>query len=306
MKRNLVQKNLAKMCQRSTGQRAPIAGDTKKASTRVGNGPRSGLNQILKRKRGLLIAAKAENGGDSKGSEGELHWNEVWEDFGEYKMNNKWWSKGLKKWGVKDIREGISHFVEEWEEDNGKFRNVEVKNDGLGNKTQKTTGHGPGYRFTDEFTENLSTGERHETKIGQSPNGSWETKRREQHGEHHVQHKGIDINGSWEEIWYEKGGHKWAKKQGESHLHGKWDETWCIDETVKEAKKHGVNQDNEWWEEWTEWDDRKKCKKEQRWPGLIKIQQWEEETNGNNKHTWGEFLENGAVIKKWDDTYQLS
>lgn len=232
-------------------------------------------------------------------------WHENWEIQGERKFNDKWWEEENKSWGIKSLIDGCHQIYEEWEKSGDTRKSMKTIDDGKGMKTQLTEGFGPNYRFRDEYVENVGTGEKFTVKEGESDNGKWRSEITQTQDTHQVHHVGSDSNGEWEETWYEKGGHKWAKKRGKTNLGGVWDEAWEEEGGHKKCHKHGTNDINEWWEEWEETDTWKKCRKEQRYSDKICIQQWEETITDNIKHSKGEFLENDIVVKSWDETTEI-
>ncbi|CAG9311479.1 unnamed protein product [Blepharisma stoltei] len=243
--------------------------------------------------------------GRVEGKQGNTTWNEEWSIEPERKFNNKWWADGIKKWGIKSIIEGISETHEEWEEIGTSRKFKITKDDGFGHKSIITEGYGDEYKFKDEFTEDVSTGEMMTQKQGYSNKRTWSSIIKQSRGKFYVHHIGQDANSSWEETWNEEPGFKWARKKGSSPEWGSWEEYWKETSDTKECKKWGKNGE-EWFEEWKEDSTNKYCRKEQRKHGKIYIQEWKEIYKDEKMITKGCFLEDGIPVKEWDDIVILS
>lgn len=161
-------------------------------------------------------------------------------------------------------------------------------------------GTGGGYRFTDDYTEDVSSGEMMTQKHGFSDKDTWSSIIKQTPGKFYVNNIGQDTNSSWEETWNEEPALKWAKKRGSSHIWGEWEEYWKDTPQLKECKKWGKKED-EWFEEWKEELNKKYCRKEQRKEGKVFIQEWNEFYEDGKMLTKGKFTEDGVLVKEWDD-----
>lgn len=243
--------------------------------------------------------------GHVKGKNPEKEWYEYWTSNAIKKTNDKWWIEGTKKFGIKTINEGLSNFCEEWLEDGPSKRSTKSYDDGYGHKSKITEGFGEDYKYTEEYTHNVEIDEHITTKKGYNLYSKWNSYVYQIGKVFKVHNKGEDLNGSWEEVWEEDGSKKKAWKSGKSDLWGSWEEEWTEDGDVKSCKKSGCKGET-WVEQWNEEPNKKFCRKEQCREGNLYIQEWEEIIVEDQKHHFGKFLENGVIVKEWDDFIPLS
>eukprot|EP00358_Blepharisma_japonicum_P006508 CAMPEP_0202940938 /NCGR_PEP_ID=MMETSP1395-20130829/1069_1 /ASSEMBLY_ACC=CAM_ASM_000871 /TAXON_ID=5961 /ORGANISM="Blepharisma japonicum, Strain Stock R1072" /LENGTH=294 /DNA_ID=CAMNT_0049635745 /DNA_START=402 /DNA_END=1286 /DNA_ORIENTATION=- len=193
-------------------------GEKKKAKKMIEYEAKNGKKVMTLEKFRHEMSKMRENGGKAEGNKGNFIWNEEWSIENERKYNNKWWSEGPKKWGIKSTVEGISETHEEWEEI-GSSKKIKITyDDGFGHKSITTEGYGDDYKYKDEFTEDVSTGEMLTQKQGHSGKETWSSIMKQSPGKFYVHNIGQDTNSSWEETWHEESGQNGPEKKETTQL----------------------------------------------------------------------------------------